>query len=125
MKYAILEKGFGEGCDYTIGCNMRWKIIEFDGDIEDLKHKCTMYSLFGGDANADPKDYSRIDDMSGQSSELIIIPITEEITIDLDRAREEHNDRRDEEARQKEEERDRKEFERLKEKFEGEKNADE
>jgi hypothetical protein len=31
MKYVILRKGFGEGCDYTIGCNMTWEIRDFDG----------------------------------------------------------------------------------------------
>jgi len=32
--YLVAERGYGDGCDYTIGCNQRWEIQEFDGDLE-------------------------------------------------------------------------------------------
>jgi hypothetical protein len=43
--YYALIKGSGEGCDYTIGCNIQWMRIEADDDaaairaaIDDIRH---------------------------------------------------------------------------------------
>lgn len=116
MKYVILHKGFGEGCDYTIGCNMRYDIIEFDGDIEELKHSYTMEALFG-DEDANPEDYNKIRDMSGQISELIIIPITEQIVINMHKARKDHSDFCDELENKEHNIKELAEYERLRTKF--------
>jgi hypothetical protein len=32
MKYYLLLEGHGYGCDYTIGCNLKWEIIEAESD---------------------------------------------------------------------------------------------
>ena len=34
-QYLICETGYGDGCDYTIGCNQRWRIEDFDGNLEE------------------------------------------------------------------------------------------
>ncbi len=34
MKWMVVMKGEGDGCDYTIGCNMRFDIREFSDEME-------------------------------------------------------------------------------------------
>ena len=37
-QYLVCERGYGgdhNGCDYTIGCNQRWRIEGFDGNLEE------------------------------------------------------------------------------------------
>jgi len=36
MKYIAIIHGYGEGCHYTIGCNLDYEIFEA-GDIKDAK----------------------------------------------------------------------------------------
>jgi hypothetical protein len=37
-RYILLERGNGEGCDYTIGCNQRWTIFEAASEEKAIKH---------------------------------------------------------------------------------------
>lgn len=83
MKYLILEKGEGYGCDYTIGCNQRWKVVESDLPYEEFKNRCVKYALFGGDADANWEDYSEISDEQSVV-ELHILQISDISTVDLD-----------------------------------------
>lgn len=36
MKYVALVQGYGEGCDYTIGCNLNWHNIEANSEVDAL-----------------------------------------------------------------------------------------
>jgi hypothetical protein len=44
MKYVIIFEQRGEGCDYTIGCGIKFKIIEAN-DLEDARNKAKEYFL--------------------------------------------------------------------------------
>lgn len=37
-KYLVIIEGEGEGCDYTIGCNIRWDFYDAES-LEDLKEQ--------------------------------------------------------------------------------------
>ncbi len=85
MKYLVLEKGEGQGCDYTIGCNQRWKIIESDLPYEQFRNRCVKYAVFGGDANANPKDYTGVC-TDNKIVELHIIELPTLLTTDMEYA---------------------------------------
>jgi hypothetical protein len=38
-----LAKGRGEGCDYTMGCNLNWRRIEADGDEQAMTKALTEF----------------------------------------------------------------------------------
>ncbi len=84
MKYLILEKGFGEGCDYSIGCNQRWKLVESDLPFEQFKHQTIKYALFGGDTCADLSQYTGCSD---EIDKLVIVELPSFYEVDLDRER--------------------------------------
>lgn len=119
MKYLVLETGFGEGCDYTIGCNMRWDVVELDAcTIEEAHAYFTRCALYGGDGLATPLDYCKIEDMEGQIKTLIILPYVDAEEIDMDEARTAHNIIHDMVAHTEAENEERAEYKRLKDKFE-------
>ena len=99
MQYLILEKGNGHGCDYTIGCNQRWKVVESDLPYEQFKYRCIKYALFGGDADANWEDYCGLCD-ENQVAELHIIELPTLLTVDLEAAREYFNNIYSEETKQ-------------------------
>ena len=52
MKYLVLVKGSGYGCDYTIGCNRIWKFVECEK--EDLKSELEeIADYYGGEETID------------------------------------------------------------------------
>lgn len=119
MKYVILTKGFGEGCDYTIGCNMSWKIKDYVGPIDTCIGLITKEALYCGDEDGTPENYSKITDMDGQIEELKIIVLAtgEVLDIDMDKERERHNKYHDDMEKNKNELADRSTYERLKKKY--------
>lgn len=119
MKYVILKKGFGEGCDYTIGCNMAWDVVELVGPVKACVELTIRECLYGGDENGTPEEYDKITDMDGQVAVLKIISIeTNEIfDIDMDKEREKHNKYHDEKEKNKSELAERSTYERLKKKY--------
>lgn len=119
QKYAILRKGFGEGCDYTIGCNMSWELREFDEEFEEVVEILIKGALYGGDEDGSPEEYARIDDPVIE--ELIIIPLNNTIVniIDLKDAVNKHNDIIDGIENKEIEDKEKLEYERLKSKFGG------
>ena len=91
MKYLVLERGFGEGCDYTIGCAQRWRIVEFDGEIGAATNFFMRQALYGDDEDGKPEDYSRITGTDGQVQTLIVLPFDDAVCVDMGAARAKHN----------------------------------
>lgn len=117
MKIIVLSKGFGDGCDYTIGCNKDWRIEDFDGTLEEASCFYKNQGLYNGDEDGKPDDYNRITEMEGQLEELIVLPYEGAIHINMDKARDEHNTYWDLREEHIKEENDRVEYERLSKKF--------
>ena len=123
MRYAILKTGFGEGCDYTIGCNMSWNISEFEGVFDNLVKKTINECLYYGDEDGNKENYSKITDMDGQVKELVIIGIDNNSfrSIDMVKEIEKHNKWYDDEEVREKERVEKETYEKLKKKFEGQK----
>jgi len=119
MKYIILEKGRGEGCDYTIGCNQRWEIVDHDGDVNLLVEKYTKMGIYGGDETGNPEDYNKIDDYytGGLVVELIIISVDQLVNVDMKAAVDNHNRLHQKIVDNEQELKDKATYEKLKEKF--------
>lgn len=47
-KYVFCVTGCGEGCDYTIGCNVKFEIEELKDDKAALKYARELYDDHGG-----------------------------------------------------------------------------
>lgn len=73
MKYLVAIAGEGEGCDYTIGCNMNYEIVEAKS-IEEVIEKVVW---------PDGKDeYSRLE---GEIplAEILIVPADKLFRVDV------------------------------------------
>ena len=116
MKYVILEKQYGEGCDYTIGCGMRYSFEDFDGNIEEaLKH----FGHLAAYPEGEDAYFALDDNYEFNLSELWVIPFAGG-QVDLDMLKAVHEAQEKEERRTAKESRERierSEYERLKEKF--------
>jgi hypothetical protein len=127
VKFLVVEKGTGEGCDYTIGCNMSYDIVESDDSIEVLAARLAEDAVFHGEK--DDYECRRVSSHTENSiRELIVVPMDNAVIPDLTKIRREHNTRvtkllaerrkADDERRKADEEaKDKAEFERLKKKF--------
>ena len=80
MKFLVCKKQKGEGCDYTIGCGMRFDFIEADS-IQDAIEKTVFPD--GRDENSQlegenalekiliiPAEYVTVVDVAGMTSEI-------------------------------------------------------
>ena len=126
MKFVILVKQEGEGCDYTIGCGYLYRFFDAK-DMEDALYRVrTMEredhndNLVFGHRASDLKQaiIVRVDDMV----DALHTKSQREIAEDEERAKaakEEERQERDAAAKEQEA-KDRAEYERLKRKFEGE-----
>ena len=104
-KYLVVMKGEGEGCDYTIGCNMLYKIVESERCLSDfVEHFANKVT--------DPSEFS-----DPGVVRLIIAPFEHCQDVDLRPYKQVHRDRRDAEKKAEQEARDRAELERLKKKL--------
>ena len=46
-QYIALIEGAGEGCDYTIGCNLNWSIFPATNEEEIVKEVKNIYDRYG------------------------------------------------------------------------------
>ena len=80
MKYLVCKKQEGEGCDYTIGCGMRFDFIEADS-IQDATEKAVFpsgrdeYSALEGDFALEiifivPAEYVSMVDVARMKNEI-------------------------------------------------------
>jgi len=46
-QYIALIEGAGEGCDYTIGCNLNWSMFAATDEEEILKEVKDIYDFYG------------------------------------------------------------------------------
>lgn len=128
MKYLILRKGLGQGCDYNIGYNMTWEIREFDGSSEKLVSLLTTECLYGDDDYDRNEEYEEGEDFSINKESITIgeakiIPLNASnqiIEIDLNLAVKEHNEWCNKKQSKEKDLKEKQEYERLKNKFEGE-----
>jgi len=107
MKYLVCRKQEGEGCDYTIGCGMRFGYYEAD-TVEDLIEEISY---------PDGREESCALLGEQELTELLIVPFNYIRAIDIEQLK---SDARLEEANcelKEEEEKDRKELARLQEKL--------
>ena len=118
MKLLILKAGFGEGCDYTIGCNQTWKVEDFEGTIKEAEDHYTKLGIYSGDIEGTPEGYARIDTTAGQLEKLIILPYIDAVNVDMDKARQIHNSYWDKKLIEETENKEKAEYIRLKKKFE-------
>lgn len=110
----IVKEGQGEGCDYTIGCNVNYCIEEFDGDIHAAK-KHFLYEQ----AYPDGEDeyFTLAKDYDGVLNTMYVIPFDERFEVDFQDIRLEYKAKQQQRARKKIEREDLKELERLKKKY--------
>lgn len=108
MKYIILKKQNGDGCDYTIGCGMRYDIVEAES-IEDCIEMVAYPE--GRDGNYAFKD----DNESIIEAWIILFEHAQK--IDIDRLAEENDEREEEADALEHEKKERNEYERLKNKY--------
>ena len=110
MKFLVCQKQPGEGCDYTIGCGMRYDIVEADSKEEVIEN---IIFPEGRDEYCALEDDNAID-------ELLVINITnsEIVTeVDLWELKGEVIEEREKEKRDSERQSDEAEFERLRKKL--------
>ena len=73
MKYLVCKKQHGEGCDFTIGCGMRFDFIEAETIEDAIEH--TIYP--------DGRSESCAFDGEQALSEILVIPASEVTTVDV------------------------------------------
>jgi hypothetical protein len=88
-KFLVVEKGFGEGCDYTIGCNMNYEIVEADS-IEALVQDTINGALFE-DGDGREQMLKDLCFCENELKECIIVPMTEAVYVKLRDIEREHN----------------------------------
>lgn len=99
MKYLVIRKQKGEGCDYTIGCGMHYEWRDFDGTpAEALAHFSKKIAYPEGD-----DEYFALEDDS-DLSEAWVIPADSAMRVDLAALRGEHR-RKEKEQQARETER--------------------
>lgn len=111
MRYYLFLVGKGEGCDYTIGCNKTWKMI--DAESEDIALDKAVKII--NDYDGDIERYIMIQS-EGSLTEKVKDKIAENRRLE-EEAEAREIQAEEERERQEAEERDRAEFERLKAKF--------
>lgn len=74
MKYLVCKKQHGDGCDYTIGCGMRYDFVEANS-IEEV----TESEIY-----PDGRDEWCALDGESALSEILIIPVDNITRVDID-----------------------------------------
>lgn len=121
-QYLICETGYGDGCDYTIGCNQRWRIEDFDGNLEEATKYFTNKLIIN-----EEEDYYIEKGIlpkfstEGSVAEMLVVPLDKYDMPNLDGLRAEYvkdiSNKIDKNNKIKQDEADRVEFERLSRKF--------
>ncbi len=107
-QYIACIKGIGEGCDYTIGCNMKYELYEVEGTFEEAIKSITekIVKEYGCDA----MDESAIE-------EILIVPADYMIQVDINSLREQYLTEMELERQRKQDSYDDEIYLRLKERF--------
>jgi hypothetical protein len=112
MRYLIAEQQEGEGCDYTIGCGMRFYFEDFDGPLDEaVKHFTTKI------AYPDGEEEGLAIDGDNALAEVWIVPADGAVALDLAAIREADKKMRAEAKKREKEASEKAEFERLRQKF--------
>mgnify|MGYP001562524102 CR=1 FL=1 len=109
MKYLVCKKQHGDGCDYTIGCGMRFDVIEALS-LEDAIEQ-TIY----------PSGRNNFSALEGEEAleELLIIPAEYATSVDLKSMTLEIESERKRQAEEQQRNKELAELERLKAKYGG------
>ncbi len=99
--YIVIMKGEGEGCDYTIGCNMKYKFVDSNLSLADLAVKLA-------EQMTDPSEYS-----DPEIKELIVVPYDAAVVPDLTPFKQKHREAGEAEKRALQEEKEKQELARL------------
>ena len=114
-QYLVCERMKGDGCDYTIGCGMNYKVVTVEGgkdeteDVRELQEK--MAYPEGRD------EYCAYEGDEFEIEEALIVPYKDVHVIDVKAFADEIEAREREEELAKKEEADKAEYKRLKAKF--------
>jgi len=115
--FLVAMKGTGDGCDYTIGCNMRYKLVMSDKTIDELTQKEIQDALFHGEDDQDYINDKILGKEDNEISELFVVELENYRRPNLGALRGTHNEMVQQRRTKKREEKERLEFERLKAKF--------
>ena len=74
MQYMVIYKQSGEGCDYTIGCGMKYEILEAD-DMKELTEEIVFPDGRG--------EYSIFNNEDISYDEIIVVPFNQTEPLDL------------------------------------------
>lgn len=115
-KYLLIEEQGEEGCDYSIGCGMRYEFVEFDGDIDAASiHFANYVAGEDEDGCSDDRIESALLVGLGKDGQFSVVQ------LDLERVRREALEQAVAYAMEQKEAEERATLERLKKKFEGKK----
>ena len=78
--YYVLITGIGEGCDYTIGCNMRFQKLKATNML-DARKECIELLKYHGDISEDDGSPRPEKDRRIKSIQLLTVLAEEEIDI--------------------------------------------
>ena len=109
MKFLVCEKQYGEGCDYTIGCGMKFDFIEADS-IQDAIEK-TIY----------PDGRDEYCSLEGEQAleKILVIPAEYVTAVDVESLSKEIKEQRAHEAAEAQKAKELVELKRLQEKYSG------
>lgn len=109
MKYLICEKQEGEGCDYTIGCGMRFDFIEADS-IQDAIESIIF-----------PNGRDKHSALEGEDAleKIFIVPAEYVTVVDVEKMAQEIKQRREDEAAETQKAKELAELKRLQAKYGG------
>lgn len=109
MKYLVCQKQWGEGCDYTIGCGMRFDFIEAQS-VQDAIEK-TVY----------PDGRDERSQLEGETAleKILIIPAEYVTVVDVEKMAQEIKQQREDKAAELQRAKELAEFKRLQAKYGG------
>lgn len=116
MKYLILRKQAGEGCDYSIGCGLQYAFKEFDGTLDEALEHFTTWVAYGDDQ--DELCFQLEDETDLEKA--YIIPYGKCFEVDLDKLRAAYVVQKKEASKSAEVKDEKRELARLKAKYETE-----
>jgi hypothetical protein len=108
MRYLILKKQKGEGCDYTIGCGMTYSFENFDGPLDDAIQHFTQKIAY-------PNGFQERLAIDGDNAltEVWVVPADVAVSVDLAVIRTAHKAMCEASERLAEDEKEKAELERL------------
>jgi hypothetical protein len=115
-KFLVVRKGEGEGCDYTIGCNMEYHIIEC-ASLEEAIRQSVDLCVFGEERKYCEENAIEVGGRDAETKELIMVPFDQCSVVELEPIRKAHNDKVALKMKELQEQADLEAFEKLKKKL--------